>query len=119
LIKADALDHHRAHDLIGCQDLAWDVAGATVEFDVGQKDSDEFVASVEHWAGHRIDRQLLEFCRVAYLAFRLGQARFGEPLVGDRNEQQRLSRVGDRYAAELQDLLESTQTPTRLESWVD
>ena len=38
LIKTDALDHHQAHDLIGCQDVAWDVAGAIVEFDLDQND---------------------------------------------------------------------------------
>jgi len=31
LFKADALDHCEAHDLIGHQDIAWDVAGAAIE----------------------------------------------------------------------------------------
>ncbi len=31
LFKTDALDHCEAHDLIGCQDIAWDIAGAGVE----------------------------------------------------------------------------------------
>ena len=30
--KTDAVDHAFAHDLVGCQDAAWDVAGAAVEF---------------------------------------------------------------------------------------
>src|SRR3954447_3739354 len=34
LLKTDALDHHAAHDLVGCQDVAWDVAGAMVELDL-------------------------------------------------------------------------------------
>ena len=34
LVKTDALDHHQAHDLIGCQDAAWDLAGAAIEFDL-------------------------------------------------------------------------------------
>ena len=32
VLKTDAADHHQAHDLIGCQDVAWDIAGAIVEF---------------------------------------------------------------------------------------
>jgi len=32
LRKTDALDHCCAHDLIGCQDIGWDLAGAAVEF---------------------------------------------------------------------------------------
>src|SRR5690606_17934091 len=27
-LKTDAVDHHAGHDLVGCQDIAWDVAGA-------------------------------------------------------------------------------------------
>lgn len=30
--KLDSLDHHAAHDMVGCRDIAWDVAGAAVEF---------------------------------------------------------------------------------------
>lgn len=32
LRKTDALDHCCGHDLIGCQDVGWDLAGAVVEF---------------------------------------------------------------------------------------
>jgi hypothetical protein len=28
LLKTDALDYHAGHDPIGCQDIAWDIAGA-------------------------------------------------------------------------------------------
>ena len=31
-IKTDALDHHNDHLLPGNQDIAWDIAGAAVEF---------------------------------------------------------------------------------------
>ncbi len=40
LIKTDALDHHQGHDLIGCQDPAWDVAGAVVEFGLDDDQTD-------------------------------------------------------------------------------
>jgi hypothetical protein len=32
ILKTDALDHSAAHDLVGCQDIAWDVVGAAVEW---------------------------------------------------------------------------------------
>ena len=35
LLKADALDHHAAHDLVGCQDVAWDIAGALCRAGLG------------------------------------------------------------------------------------
>ena len=116
LVKTDALDHHQAHDLVGCQDVAWDAAGALIEFDGDQKEEAAFVAAVEHWAGRQIDRELLEFYRVAYLAFRLGQARLGQFMIPDLGEQQRLRRRGDFCAGLIHDLLERTRTATQRES---
>ncbi len=34
LIKSDAYDHHASHDLVGCQDTAWDIVGAAVELEL-------------------------------------------------------------------------------------
>jgi hypothetical protein len=31
ILKADALDHAFGHDLVGSQDIAWDIAGASIE----------------------------------------------------------------------------------------
>ena len=44
--KTDALDHCCAHDLIGCQDIAWDVAGAIVEFDLCSEEAGRLAAAV-------------------------------------------------------------------------
>lgn len=70
LLKADAVDHHQAHDLIGCQDMAWDVAGATIEFDLDNEQGARLAAAT----GRSIDPELLEFYRLVYCAFRLGAA---------------------------------------------
>ena len=104
LVKVDALDHHCGHDLIGCQDIAWDVAGAIAEFDLDRASADEMIRS----AGLDVDRQLLRFCLVAYCAFRLGSAKLGEEVT-----------AATRYAAKLQRLLELTPSAKRLKSLVD
>jgi hypothetical protein len=70
LLKTDALDHHQGHDLIGCQDAAWDVAGATVEFELDDHETAELVAATDQ----SVDPELLGFYRLAYCAFRLGAA---------------------------------------------
>lgn len=70
LIKTDALDHHQAHDLVGCQDLAWDIAGAIEEFGLSGEEAVRLIAA----AGRDADRDLLDFYHFAYAAFRLGQA---------------------------------------------
>jgi hypothetical protein len=112
LLKTDALDHHRAHDLIGCQGMAWDIAGAIVEFDLGQAEQAELVRRVAESAC-RVDGELLRFYHLAYLAFRLGQTRLGATMVSDAEERRRIGKRGDPYAAELQHLLEPGSAATR------
>ncbi len=98
LLKSDALDHHAAHDLIGCQDLAWDVAGAIVEFDLDPPSADRLLSATEHAAGRSIAPGLLAFYRVAYAAFRLGQSAISLSMVADPAERDRLAATRDRFA---------------------
>jgi hypothetical protein len=46
ILKTDAIDHCSAHDLVGCQDIAWDVAGAIVEFDFSASESEDLASRV-------------------------------------------------------------------------
>jgi hypothetical protein len=94
-LKTDALDHHAAHDLIGCQDLAWDVAGAIVEFDLDDEEAAAFVANVAQAAGRRVDPALIAFSITAYSAFRLGQA----TLAAGRSEPAERARLQAKAAA--------------------
>ena len=70
-VKLDAVDHCEAHDLIGCQDIAWDVAGAMTEFRLNEKETDELVNRIES-AGVSVNRRLLDGLVPCYLAFQLG-----------------------------------------------
>jgi hypothetical protein len=72
LIKSDALDHHAAHDLVGCQDLAWDIAGATIEFGLRTEECDRLCAVAEREAGQALVPKLIDFLKIAYLGFQLG-----------------------------------------------
>jgi hypothetical protein len=76
LIKSDALDHHRGHDLVGCQDIAWDVAGVIVEFALNDGQASRLRCIAERESGLPVDADLLGFYRLAYAAFRLGQLKF-------------------------------------------
>jgi len=69
LLKADAVDHHAGHDLVGCQDIAWDVAGASIELDLTRGDEEQLVHAVG------ADAKFVDFYRVAYCAFRIGAHR--------------------------------------------
>lgn len=71
LLKTDALDHCCGHDLVGCQDVAWDVAGAAVEWDLTDAEAEALRAAVAR-DGARCDPELVAFFRLAYPAFRVG-----------------------------------------------
>lgn len=66
LLKIDAVDHACGHDLVGCQDIAWDVAGAELELDLSPTDTDRLARILG------VDPRLLAFHRACYPAFQLG-----------------------------------------------
>ncbi|HKH32781.1 MAG TPA: hypothetical protein VKA80_01240, partial [Beijerinckiaceae bacterium] len=99
LVKTDALDHHAAHDLIGCQDLAWDVAGTTVEFALGPDARDRLCAFAEREAGRPLVPRLIEFLTVCYLAFQLGSFTLAvRANAHDHGEAARLRAAAGSYA---------------------
>lgn len=105
LLKTDAVDHHQAHDLIGCQDPSWDVAGAIMEFDLDSAETREVIAA----SRCEIDRDLLDLCCIAYASFRLGRA-----VLADEADEVA------RYRRSLHRLLDQHLCPeTRHESLVD
>jgi hypothetical protein len=105
LWKADAVDHHAAHDLIGCQDLAWDITGARIELDLSEGEVGALCAAIEA-EGASVDRARLAMLPVPYLAFHLGRARMAaDALAGWPAEAARLAREAERYRVGLQALL--------------
>jgi hypothetical protein len=105
LLKTDAVDHHQAHDFVGCQDPVWDLVGAQIE--LGLSDSD-FSALVDQISFEvptfRPSLGKLGFYRICYLVLQLaywGQASDG---AGDLPERARLRIAMDRYESLLTNL---------------
>jgi hypothetical protein len=71
VIKIDAIDHCEAHDLIGCQDIAWDVAGSAIEHKLS---ASELGALCREMAarGVQVEPVLLSAMIPCYLAFQIG-----------------------------------------------
>lgn len=74
VVKLDALDHDAGHDLIGPQDFAWDIAGATAEFNLSAEQERGLLGTIDRLAFGPVDRALLRFLTPCYLAFRFGAA---------------------------------------------
>jgi hypothetical protein len=70
VLKTDAVDHSESHDLIGCQDILWDVAGASVE--IAANPSDARTLAEAFTSGSPDREELLELMTVCYVAFQLG-----------------------------------------------
>ena len=99
IVKADALDHHHGNDLVGEQDVAWDLAGAAVELEMTEDELEE----VSRRGGVRTNSLQIRFYTLAYLAFQLGYYTFAaEALAGmDAEEAGRMRRAEERYATHL------------------
>ena len=72
LIKLDALDHCESHDLIGAQDVAWDLAGFAVEFRLSPGAAERLRRITVAEARQAIDPRRVDFQTLAYLAFQIG-----------------------------------------------
>lgn len=104
LLKTDAVDHHAGHDLVGCQDIAWDVAGAKVEFALNE---DEFAILTGELATRdlAVDPDLASFMTLCYAAYQLGAWTMAADAVSGP-ETDRVVAAAARYRAILIDRLE-------------
>ena len=100
LLKTDGTDHCRAHDLVGCQDIVWDLAGAQVEYDLSSDELDGLVTEVDRCGSTPVSRTLLDWTIPAYLAFQVGLWSMAKDRAEDA-ERQRIERLLDRYRSGL------------------
>ncbi|RVD60177.1 hypothetical protein EN828_09750 [Mesorhizobium sp. M2D.F.Ca.ET.185.01.1.1] len=98
LLKTDAVDHCRSHDLIGCQGIEWDIAGARVEYDLCAAELSNLVGCIERVTS--IDRALVDYLEPCYLAFQLGLWTIAGQSP-EEQEQMRATRLVERYKAGL------------------
>ncbi|PSC06836.1 hypothetical protein SLNSH_00135 [Alsobacter soli] len=106
-LKTDALDHAFAHDLVGCQDIAWDVAGAVVEFDLDPDAAERLRRAVERHSGREVSPDLVRYLLPCYGAFQLGWwSMAADSHGGWPEEQQRLGPRVERYRTALGRLLQ-------------
>lgn len=103
-LKTDAVDHDDAHDLIGCQDLAWDVAGAEAEFGLTSAEMRALLGRLEE-QGQTVRPDVLSFMRMAYPAFQTGLWTHAADSAAP-DERGRIQALLDRYRDRLDRLAE-------------
>jgi hypothetical protein len=94
-IKTDALDHHDDHFFPGRQDIAWDIAGASVEWGFNPD------ILLERYLRLQPDptlRKRIPFYVTAYRAYRFGYCKMAVDSLGDTVEGQRFRLLSLKYA---------------------
>lgn len=94
--KTDALDHSAGHDLVGAQDVAWDIAGAVIEFDLSQGEAANLRAAVADGCRRAVSAELQALFEIFYLAFQLGLWTSARQLA-PAEEYHRLDAAASRY----------------------
>ncbi|WP_434710389.1 hypothetical protein NMA58_12780 [Rhizobium sp. YTUHZ045] len=104
IVKTDALDHNAAHDLIGCQDIAWDVVGACVEFELSSKERYRLADLVAQEADCDLRDDVLKLFEACYLGFQIGLWSQARASVDDA-ERERIESTIKRYLDRLPQLI--------------
>jgi hypothetical protein len=110
LTKTDALQHAEGHDLVGCQDVAWDVAGAQVELELDAGEAEELAGRVRRATADPLQPAVVAFYEAAYLAHRLARWTFALDTEADPVERSRIAAARERCAGRLRLLLGGAQT---------
>jgi hypothetical protein len=97
LLKVDAASHCDDHFFPGpSTDIAWDLAGAIVEWDMGSDAIDYFLARYHHLSGDDPRPRINAFL-LAYAVFRLGYCKMAAGAVRGSGEEHRLLAAHQRY----------------------
>jgi hypothetical protein len=95
-VKCDGLDHHAGHELSGCQDLLWDVAGAEAELGLSPGETLRLAETARALAPGA-DPSSLPFYRVAYQALELARWSFAAAAAPPGEERRRREEARERY----------------------
>jgi hypothetical protein len=103
--KTDETDHHADHYFPGCQDIAWDIAGAIVEFGLGLEMKRRLIERYSACAHDAHIRGRLPFYATAYCAYRLGFATLAADVLAGTPDGEKFRRLSRRYALSLQEAI--------------
>lgn len=100
-LKTDGVDHDTHQFFRGCQDIAWDIAGTCVEFELTKGAQAYLIRALQSQANDVDLGTRLPFYFVAYLAYRYGYAELAVRELGASPDGQRFGSLANRYAARL------------------
>jgi hypothetical protein len=103
LLKLDAGSHGDNHFFPGPCDIAWDIAGAIVEWELQGEARDYFVREYTRRSGDAVAKRLGPYL-LAYATFRMGWSRMAAAAMRGEYDEALLERDYRRYRAQAQRL---------------
>jgi len=107
--KLDASTHGDDHFFPGPTDIAWDLAGVCVEWQLDPDGRDFLLAEYRRVSGDHAAQRLPGY-EIAYTAFRLGWSRMAAASVCATGEERRLSQDAARHRGGLDRILLASST---------
>ncbi len=112
-LKTDAVHHHDDHFFPGCQDIAWDVAGTCLEFNLQPDDRQRLIERYQELSGDSTIVARLPLHAITYLAYRLGYTTLAASNLGQDADGKRFLDDVLRYTQ----LLRAELSHTTSEGW--
>lgn len=103
LYKVDAVSHGDDHFFPGPCDIAWDLAGATVEWRLDADSQKRFLARYETLSGDDVTARIPGYL-LAYATFRFAYSRMAARAMGGTSEEAPLMRDYERYRSQALEL---------------
>lgn len=100
LFKLDASSHGDDHFYPGVTDIAWDIAGAMMEWQLSPQSADLLISEYQRCSGDKVESRLANYA-IAYRTFRLAFAKSGAMSVELENEKKRFETQVQRYLRQL------------------
>ena len=96
ILKTDATMHGDDHFYPGPCDIAWDVAGAIIEWKLNDASEADFVSRYERLSSDHVRHRLPQY-KIAYAAFRAAYARMAANALSGTSEAERFTRTCGRF----------------------
>lgn len=112
-IKTDAIDHGDNHFFPGPSDIAWDLAGIAIEWQLRPPALRRLLQEFSRRSGYDVTPRLPDYL-LAYAAFRMSFCRMARNSISGSADQPRLAAAYRRYRQQVASLLQARSRNSRL-----
>lgn len=109
MMKTDSGSHGDDHFFPGPTDIAWDLAGAIVEWRMNARQSETFLEMYRRASGDDARGRIADYV-TAYAIFRCAYCMMAASAVEDQGEQERLKSASATYGARLMEAMEASRS---------